>query len=686
MNRFNQLNFFHSESFLKEAARISAEKQENRDLFSEIFSTKDPGLVISIADQFYSVFRKTFGDKEEYFAAAQSLKGSQIGSVIRQIRNNKIADPKEAKLEEITKSYPQPKDPQYSDNIKALKESEVNPSHYNWIFKMLFNEEADPIEEIIKAVYFYQRNQSELERPLESFELLSELRSYFDEKLASNKEYYYSKIEKHALDPKYTDYIYQSDNFVTVLSGTTQSSQYWARGTTWCTGYLERNQFANYSSKNIYLYYVITKQDSELFKKSNPMRKISIGYVKADGKPQLLTKENATVNTDNHNLSLNQIQEYLGSEADSIISAIYADLNGREDTKFNEIIAETTPEELERQLAEINDDSQITSILLQFTQNNVARADTKRVAAKNLAEKRPFDFFRRGLHKIPEYAEVAMLAAKNLAEKSPRDFFYYFFHYGLDKLPEYAEVEMLAAKNLAEKNPFDFFRRGLHKIPEYAEFGRPVAANLAEKSPEDLFVYGLHKIPEYAEIVMLAAKNLAEKNPGDFFRYGLGTLPEYAEFKIPAAKNLAEKNPFDFFRRGLHRIPECAEFGIPAAKNWAEKSPEDFFVYGLHKIPEYAEIVMLAAKNLAEKSPISFFYYNLHKISEYAEFGIPTAKNWAEKSPEYFFYYNLHEIPEYAHLNPNNEAPEENKLQSLEAWLRTNGFRREAKELSTLFC
>ena len=502
MNRFNQLNFFHSESFLKEAARISAEKQENRDLFSEIFSTKDPGLVISIADQFYSVFRKTFGDKEEYFAAAQSLKGSQIGSVIRQIRNNKIADPKEAKLEEITKSYPQLKDPQYSDNIKALKESEVNPSHYNWIFKMLFNEEADPIEEIIKAVYFYQRNQSELERPLESFELLSELRSYFDEKLASNKEYYYSKIEKHALDPKYTDYIYQSDNFVTVLSGTTQSSQYWARGTTWCTGYLEGNQFANYSSKNIYLYYVVTKQDSELFKKSNPMRKISIGLKKIAGKPQLLTKENATVNTDNHNLSLNQIQEYLGSEADSIISAIYADLNGREDTKFNEIIAETTPEELERQIAEINDDSQVASILLQFTQNNVARADTKRVAAKNLVE------------------------------KSPRDFFGY----------------------------------GLHKLPEYAEFGIPTA------------------------------KNWAEESPYDFFRYGLGTLPEYAEFKIPAAKNLAEKNPRDFFD------------------------------------------------------------------------------------------YDLDKLPEYAHLNPNNEAPEENKLQSLEAWLRTNGFRREAKELSTLFC
>jgi len=58
----------------------------------------------------------------------------------------------------------------------------------------------------------------------------------------------------------------------------------------------------------------------------------------------------------------------------------------------------------------------------------------------------------------------------------------------------------------------------------------------------------------------------------------------------------------------------------------------------------------------------------------------------AEKSPRDFFYYGLDKLPEYAHLNPNNEAPEENKLQSLEAWLRTNGFRREAKELSTLFC
>jgi|15BtaG_2_1085339.scaffolds.fasta_scaffold00005_108 hypothetical protein len=517
---------------LKEAA-VSVEKQESRDKFSELFPVENANMMFSFSDQYYSAFRSNFGSNEEYLQSINQFKGKPKEEIIAAIRSGGVSkSPKDLEIDKANATHPQLKDPEHVKGLETLKKSEVNPRYYPWIFKMLFNEEADPIEEIIKSVLFYQRNPEQLEKPLESFNLLSELRSYFDEKLASNKEYYYSKIEKHALDPKYTDYIYQSDDFITVLSGTTQSSQYWARGTTWCTSYLKGNKFANYASKNIYLYYVITKQDSEFFEKSNPMRKISIGFTKRDGKPQLLTNQNATVNTDNRDLSLNQIQEYLGSEADSIISAIYADIGRREDTKFNKIIAETTPEELELQIAAINDDSQIASILLQFTQNNAARADTKKVAAKNLAE----------------------------------------------------------------------------------------------KSPEEFFGYGLHK------------------------------TPEYAEFKIPAAKNCAEKDPICFFHYDLHEIPEYAEFGIPAAKNLVEKKPKRFFSYGLHK------------------------------LREYVEFGIPTAKYWAEKDPEEFFYYGLHNIPEYAHLNPKNKAPEENKLQPLEAWLRTNGFRKEAKELSALLC
>ena len=335
----------------------------------------------------------------------------------------------------------------------------------------------------------------------------------------------------------------------------------------------------------------------------------------------------------------------------------------------------------------------------QYTRNNISiifnfneEHETSKIYKKEpWMQRAVYELFNRdpgvafgyGLHLISNFVEFGRYTAERLAE----DESYFFLS---NKLQEsYPELGRPIAKNLAERRPESFFHHDLHKIPEYAEFGIPAAKNRAEENPEYFFYRDLHKIPEYAEVAMLAAKNLAEKRPESFFEYGLHKIPEYAEFAMLAAKNRAEKNPEYFFYRGLHKISEYAEVAMLAAKNLAEKNPENFFYYGLHKNPEYAEFGIPAAKNWAERNPFDFFEYGLHEIPEYAEVAMLAAKNLAEKSPFDFFDLGLHEISEYAHLNPNhlnpnNEAPEENKLQSLEAWLRTNGFRREANKITLL--
>jgi hypothetical protein len=378
-------------SLLKLAGPSKAQ-EENRDFFANLFLSGEAppapdespdsrwNKLYAIADQYYKKFRNT----PEFQNNLQGLRS--IDEVIALIRAEEVVDPKQQAIKQLIRQYPD-----LSEELEGLSSSEVNPSYYNWVIKIRLNEEQDPMNEIIKAVLFYQRNAQNLEQPLESFNLLSELRAYFDDKLATNKEYYYSKIEPHAMDPKNTDFIYDSENFKVVLSGTIPSSQYWASGTTWCTSYLENNMFSRYSSKGIYLYYVITEPSSPIYEKGNPNRKMSIGFVKKDGEAQLLTQENATVDVNNHNISLESIKSYLGEEADAIVSSIYNDLDGREDTKFNEIIANTTVEDLESQLALINDKSQIRGIKKTFAESPRTSSEVLLLLArdKNLKIRHP---------------------------------------------------------------------------------------------------------------------------------------------------------------------------------------------------------------------------------------------------------------------------------------------------------
>lgn len=331
-------------------AMPSKQQEDNRKFFEQKFPNENINKTYAIADQYF----KTFKDQPDFQKNLQEV--TDFAEIIRLIQNNKetLLTPKQQIIKELSKKHPD-----IDKEISILEKSNVEPQNYEWAVKIYMGPEQDAIEEIISSIEFYQKNKNDLAKDLQSFNKLSELRTYFDEVLASNKDYYFSKIKSHALDPKNTSVVYNSNNFVVVLSGTIQSSQYWAKGTTWCTSYLENNMFAHYSSKGIYLYYALTKEESEKFNQSNPLKKMCIGYIKKDGAPQLVTEQNATVDINNHNLKLNDIENYFGEESDSIFSNIMKDLARREDTKFNEIISETTLDGYHNQLKMITDKSQI---------------------------------------------------------------------------------------------------------------------------------------------------------------------------------------------------------------------------------------------------------------------------------------------------------------------------------------
>ena len=718
LSRINRIK-----ELLKEAA-VSVEKQESRDRFIDLFPAENANMMFSFSDQYYSAFRSNFGSNGEYLQSINQFEGKPKEEILAAIRNKgEKKDPKDLETYKAKMAYPQLKDPRYDKDLEALRKSEVNPKYYSWVFKILFNEEADPIEEIVKSALFYQRNPEQLELPLESFSLLSELRAYFDKELLGNKEYYYSKIEEHALNPKYTDTIYNSDNFITVLSGTTQSSQYWARGTTWCTSYLEGNMFAGYSSNNVYLYYVITKQDSEFFKKSNPMRKISIGFTKKDGEVHLLTEENATVNADNHSLSLEEIKEYLGPEAASLISSIYSDLNKRDDTKFQKIMNEITPEELNEQI-KLMEEGRSSSLLISIIKNEKTRLDTKRAAAKNLAETDPGNFFIYKIHRHDAYKDIT----RSLSEKIAREFPGTFFIYELDKIDFLKDLTGLAAENLAEKNPNRFFHHNLHKIDAFEDLTILAAKNLAKIDSDMFFRYYLHEYPIHKESAKTAAISLAKYNYLNYFKKELHRNPVYKESTKIAAENYARKDSSLFLRNFDPKLyPHAAKV---AARAVVKINPHIFFEsdvdllgrkplsentkdflqkncqeeirdaalealrgpdVGLHlRGPYLALAVKLnihkiypkeakkSALKLIEERPYQFFRNKLYETFP------EEAKIAAEKiinNDPYIFGGTKHS-PEEVYSYLEQEAKRNYRLASLSKWLVKNGFKEEAKSIN----
>ena len=603
-------------SILKTAAPSKA-KLDNREFFKNQFGDdfiRNPSKTFALADQYHDKFKLD----PQYQRNLQGL--TSVNDVLSLSQEVKTPlSKKDQTLYDLKASFPA-----LEKDIDKLGNSNIELQNYDIAIKFLTSTEQDAIDEIISSIDIYQNNKINLGKPLNSFPLLSDLRAYLDDKLSDNKDLYLSKIKDQAVDPKNVDYIYDSPNFLVVLPGTVMSSQHFADNTLWCTGYIKDNMFAHYSSKNIYLYYVITKRDSPRFKSSESKRKMSLGYVKRDGKPILLEDQHATVDSDNHVIRLPDIQNYLGNEANAIISSINADLNGRENTKFEEILKNLSPEEFILTAKTSNIDKALLKSIIEKCEN----PKTKELAAKNYAEKEPRSFLENFADKYPAYEDIT---AKNYAENDPYSFLKYF----ADKYPAYKDI---AAKNCAEKSPANFLLDFADKYPAYADIA---AKDLAEKDPGYFLLEFADKYPKYADI---AAKDYAEKHPDYFLQYFADKYPVYVDI---AAKNLAENYQYGFLLDFADKYPAYADI---AAKNLAEQYPSDFLQNFANKYPAYAD---LAAENLAEKEPGYFLQNFANKYPAYADIA---AKNLAEKHPDYFLRNFADKYPTYADIAAKNLA------------------------------
>jgi len=188
------------------------------------------------------------------------------------------------------------------------------------------------------------------------------------------------------------------------------------------------------------------------------------------------------------------------------------------------------------------------------------------------------------------------------------------------------------------------------------------------------FQIGIHRIEEYDAYARPAAKNFADKDPYGFFALNVqDTYPELGRLPV---ENIANNDPYNFFDLNLQE--KYPELGKIAAKSLIKETPGQFFSLNLQKI--YPDLKLLAANSLAEQYPSYFFIRNLQET--YPKLGELAAKTLAKKDPHDFFYLELEEIyPEFApRLNPLFNQ----RIANLQAWLLSNGFKKEEKQISKI--
>ena len=441
---------------LLKTAADSAPKQENRNVFLAVFPEEKEQKVIAIADQYYDKFKNDLDFKENI----ENFRN--LNEVINFIQSNSVKkiNPKQQLLKELAVKYPN----FGNEEFKKLEKSNVELENMEWIVKIFTTSlEQDSIEEYISMVELYQKKKDLLDMDLNSFPALSELRSYLERKFGEDPEIYLKKIEKHALNSKNTDYIYESDNFIVVLSGTKESSQYWGKGTTWCTAIinseeLAENMFSNYSSNGIYLYYILTKESSKFFKRQEPKRKISIGYSKKDGMPIFLTKEHTTVDVNNHELTKEQILDYLGPEGSNIINAIESDIINRKDTKFNEMLSNITPEEYADKISKLGEYE-----AKDFEKSIASNKNANPIILKNIADKIINQMAEARRNKKNFFTSYTCLDRLITNPKLPNGYFEKLFEladptdksYVTSKVKDLEESKLNTVINFLEKTPVD---------------------------------------------------------------------------------------------------------------------------------------------------------------------------------------------------------------------------------------
>ena len=375
---------------------------------------------------------------------------------------------------------------------------------------------------------------------------------------------------------KWSDVIYEDENFLVVHPGSIQSSQFFGSGTQWCIASTDpdgpENAFVKYSDDEVCFYFIINKKSNL----KDPLGKIAFAI--SPNKEIIYNRMDETI-------TLSKVIKYLGNS--KLIDLIKSDSKNREKSKYLENMQN---EEFAKNLTTEN-----PRTFFKYDLHKV-HPELGKQSVRELINSHSSDFFAHNLQEI--YPELAQQAATNLTKQDPNSFFQH-------KLQEtYPELTQQAVTNLS---PEDFFSYKLQET--YPELGKQNAVNLAKQKPGIFLESDLDKI--YPEFIQLAAATYVELCPMDFFDNNLHNLQKiYPELAQQAAINLAEINPAGFFYKKLQKT--YPELGKQTATNLIKQDPRTFFSYKINKI--YPELAQQAAVNLVKQSPDMFIELGLDKI------------------------------------------------------------------------
>lgn len=680
---------------------------ENTQIFLDKFSDKDPGVVKSLADRAYHLF-KAWKDYDGYRALLTSISGweememfvkkceeklsSLTGLVVgfgfpvavaddmsRQYIHKYVKDldspdflgrvssvGNKADFIALLKGEKKAKDALIPElNGKDL--SSLGADHIAWIAKIIQSSkmggEAHSADDIISLAKTFRRMEESFDKKIGQFDTYSQLSKFIDDQSFDNKAAYVSSIKDAATSDDMSKVIYEDPRWKVVLIGSTIGGQWWGRDTSFCISTLEGNLYSSYAlNENIDPYFIIDKEADS----SNEMRKFTVAIKYAEGKPELTLDNPSTMtNANNIGISLTDIETYLGSDAKVVLDTILADAATR-----TESAGKKNSQRILSLIKEENGDENIIKYEKEIAANEkLAREILARVKTeedlqrlsrtlKGIAMNNSELLLQEGKSK-PILTPFFSIAAKSLAKESPLKFFrkkIYEQAWGKDYID-------LAAKGVIETDQLEILKLAL-RVPELSKYVDVVCDRIAVNPDPEVFndffnnyVYKPWARPAIEKKIKMTGEDGILPNNLLSFIMSIERLKTNFQRENPSLK------PYFSASSGYYadEFPGwLAKYKFIGAKSFAAVSPIEYIFEkdtNLLSEEEHQECMLIAAEKASEKEFERFVgardsLKNILGDALFEKYFPIAIKNFINKNPTQFIddYFGLAWTKDYISL------------------------------------
>ncbi len=252
--------------------------------------------------------------------------------------------------------------PNYEAELQLASRA-VKPNFLKWVVLQL--DRNEPIDEIINMIKEFEKYINGLTiKDLYKYNSLGELRDAINTLGESSKSKKKKEVSQN-LKGQY-DVLYEDEKFAVYYPHSKEASCYLGNGTRWCVSATQsRNYFNSYSSDNVFLYFIITKNNyTPIEDDSLDMTKIAYAGTKQNKniKFQIFDAKDDTIQEED-------VQKYLKDKYSSIHTTIENHIQNQENTKFNEMIERTDLETFKAQSSQIKDMDEFRSFREAYIRN-----------------------------------------------------------------------------------------------------------------------------------------------------------------------------------------------------------------------------------------------------------------------------------------------------------------------------